>query len=115
MCNPIAPPNTLKKNKNKIPIPNLTALCAKKRVGFIGAPINSSKTINATIIEITIVELKVFNSFSLSLLHMIGSLKKEPRVNVNDNEWHLNPDNGLHVIKTNTLIELYFVYINFLP
>ena len=57
ICNPIDPPNTLKKNRNKIPIPNFTVLCAKNRVGLTGAPINNSKTIIATMIEIMIIEL----------------------------------------------------------
>jgi hypothetical protein len=58
ICNPIAPPKTLKKNKSNSPIPNFTVLCARKRVGLIGAPINKSKIIHTIIIEITTVAPK---------------------------------------------------------
>lgn len=69
ICNPIDPPNTFRKNKSKIPIPNLTVLCAKNLVIVAGAPINNNKTINRIIIEITITECNEFNSlfYSLSL------------------------------------------------
>lgn len=60
MCNPIAPPKTLKKNKSNMPMPNFTVLCAINRVGLIGAPIIKSKIINTTMIEITIVGLISF-------------------------------------------------------
>lgn len=64
ICRPIDPPKTLKKNKNRTPIPNFTVLCAIKRVGLTGAPINNSKTINETIIVITSVELNFSTPFS---------------------------------------------------
>lgn len=65
------PPNTLKKNKNKIPIPIFTVLCAINRVGLIGAPTNNNKTINAIITEITTTEVNLVSSFFQSLvLHM---------------------------------------------
>lgn len=70
ICSPIAPPKILKKNKINSPIPNLTVLCAIKRVGLIGAPINKSKIIHATIIEITTVALKLFNPFLSSLYYI---------------------------------------------
>ena len=57
MCRPIEPANTLKKNKNKTPIPILTIACPMKCIGFTGAPIQSKITIKATIIPITIPEL----------------------------------------------------------
>lgn len=78
MCNPIAPPKTLKKNKNRIPIPNFTVLWAINRVGLTGAPINKSKTIKETIIVMTIVELNFSSPFLLfCLVHMIQKREKE--------------------------------------
>ncbi len=64
MCSPIAPPNTLKKNKNKIPIPNLIVPCAKNRIGLMGAPTNNKTMISATIMDMTIVELILIPSLS---------------------------------------------------
>lgn len=72
ICNPIAPPKTFKKNNRRNPIPNFTVLCAIKRVGFTGAPMNNSRTINAIIIKITIVGLICFTPFTYMffVLHM---------------------------------------------
>lgn len=58
ICSPIAPPNTLKKNKKSMPIPSLTVVWAINRVGLTGAPIHNNKIIQATMIEITTVALK---------------------------------------------------------
>ena len=71
-CNPIAPPKTLRKNNSKNPIPNLTVLCAIKRVGLTGAPMTNNRIINATIIKITIVGLICFTPFTTMffVLHM---------------------------------------------
>lgn len=63
-CNPIAPPNTLTKNKNNMPIPNFTVVCAINRIGFIGAPTNRNTTISSTIIAITSVEFNASTPFS---------------------------------------------------
>src|SRR5699024_3824128 len=78
-CNPIAPPNTLTKNKNNMPIPNFTVVCAINRIGFIGAPTNSNTTIRATIMAMTSVEFNASTPFSGPLLlSMPGLVEKEP-------------------------------------
>ncbi len=64
ICNPNEPPITLKKNKNKIPIPSLTTPLTRKRIGLNDDPTKSNNTITATMIEITIVE---FNRHQLPL------------------------------------------------
>lgn len=111
-CSPIAPPNTLRKNKNKTPIPSLTMPCPIKRIGFTGAPTNNKMMISATTIEMTTVELKDFNSLDpvLILVCMFkrkhvelqgshGHEKKTRNLGIfltlsyesssfNDNEWH---------------------------
>src|SRR5690606_8593959 len=56
-------PNTLKKNNNNTPIPNFTTLCAINRVGLAGAPITNNRIINATMMEMTTVELISFTPF----------------------------------------------------
>lgn len=77
ICNPIDPPKTLKKNKNKTPIPNFTILCPIIRVDLTGAPINNSKVINEIIIIITSEELNFSTPFLIFLLHMMKGVKKE--------------------------------------
>ncbi len=52
ICRPNVPPITLKKNKNKIPIPNLTVPFTRNRIGLKDDPTKSNKTITATIMEI---------------------------------------------------------------
>jgi hypothetical protein len=68
ICNPNEPPSTLKKNKNNIPIPNLTVPVAKKRSGLKDVPTNSNRTITATMMEMTILGSTFINSFYLSLI-----------------------------------------------
>lgn len=68
ILSPMAPPNTLKKNNNKIPIPNLAIVCPIKRTGLTGAPTSSNSTSIPIIIEITRVELILYTpSFLPSL------------------------------------------------
>lgn len=59
MCNPIKPPNTLKKNRNKTPIAIFTVVCPIKRNGFVGTPINSTRNIKLNKMIIT----TLFQSF----------------------------------------------------
>lgn len=63
ICNPIIPPNTLKKNNNNTPIPSFTILCAKNRVGLVGAPMTNNKIIRPIIIDMTNVEFNAILSF----------------------------------------------------
>lgn len=81
ICSPIAPPKTLKKNKNKMPIPNLTVACPIKRIGLAGAPTIKRITIKAIMIEITSAELKSHQPLFLVpfLVHMMKSPEKEPK------------------------------------
>jgi len=77
MCNPIAPPNTLKKNKNSTPIANLTVVCPIKRIGFTGAPMSNNITIKVIKMMMTIVELvNFFNPFFASNIKYERTLKK---------------------------------------
>jgi len=82
MCNPRDPPNTLKKNKNKIPIPIFTTPCPRKRVDFSGAPTSNSKIIQATIAPITNSEFNTLNSFFFPYHSMSEVWKKEQRIKV---------------------------------
>ncbi len=88
MCNPIAPPKTLAKNRNSTPIPNLTVLWAMKRIGFAGAPTISSKTINATMMVITTVELKSFTPSPSPCPFLLIYERKRRKRTVNYNELH---------------------------
>ncbi len=63
MCKPMAPPKTFTKNKNNMPIPILIVVCPIKRNGLTGAPTINNKTINATMIVITTVELTIHHPF----------------------------------------------------
>ena len=88
MCKPIAPPNTLTKNKNKMPIPSLIVVFPIKRIGLTGAPTINNKIINATMIVITTVELTLHQSFPCPLYstYAIAHEKRtekdiEPKIN----------------------------------
>lgn len=62
-CKSNEAPNAFKKNKNNAPIRTLTNTCPTSRMGFRGAPIRSTSTINPPSIDITI-----FGSNQTSLL-----------------------------------------------
>jgi hypothetical protein len=83
ICNPIAPPNTLTKNRNRIPIPILTVACPINLIGLIGAPTNNKRTIKATIIVIMSVELiknqPLFFRIYFYLILMTIRSGKEPK------------------------------------
>lgn len=64
ICKPMDPAKTLKKNKNKTPIPILTMLWARKRAGLIGAPNNNNRTIDKIIMRIIIDDCNDFSPFS---------------------------------------------------
>ncbi len=87
ICSPIAPPNTLTKNKNRMPIPSLMVACPINRIGLIGAPTSKRITINPTIMLITSVEftnnqpLFFFRFFIYPyLLFMTKRGRKEPNL-----------------------------------
>lgn len=78
ICNPNEPPSTLKKNKNNIPIPNLTVPVAKNRSGLKDVPTKSNRTITATMMDITTLGSIFINSFYLSLISKY-EVEKEKR------------------------------------
>ena len=69
-----------KKNKSKAPMTNLMIPCPRKRIGFIGVPINNSNKINATITDTTVNGSNEHTSPSLKSLvqyRYVHTLKKE--------------------------------------
>ena len=79
ICRPNVPPNTLKKKRNKIPIPNLTEVWAKNLVGLIGAPTTSRKIINIIITEIMMIDFMkpILSTCPTYLYPMQRQCKKE--------------------------------------